>query len=61
MNNKTRSILKRSIPLVLGIVLVWYSLSKISFQELVQYFKDANYTFIGLGLLFGLLSHLSRA
>lgn len=47
--------------MVLGIVLVWYSLSKISFQELVQYFKDANYTFIGLGLLFGLLSHLSRA
>ena len=41
--------------------MVWYSLSKISFQELVLYFKNANYIYIGLGLLFGLLSHLSRA
>lgn len=45
----------------MGVILVWYSLSKISFQELLQYFKDANYFYIGLGLLFGLLSHLSRA
>lgn len=47
--------------MVLGIVLVWYSLSKISLSELVQYFKDADYTWIGLGVFFGLLSHLSRA
>jgi len=46
---------------VLGVILVWYSLSKISFQELLQYFKEANYVYIVLGLLFGLLSHLSRA
>jgi len=41
--------------------LVWYSLSKISVTQLLQYFKDANYMYIGLGLFFGLLSHLSRA
>lgn len=41
--------------------MVWYSLSKISFEELIQYFKDANYTYIVLGVFFGLLSHLSRA
>lgn len=46
---------------MLGVILVWYSLSKISFQELLQYFKEANYVYIVLGLLFGLLSHLSRA
>lgn len=45
----------------MGVILVWYSLSKISFQELIQYFKEANYVYIVLGLLFGLLSHLSRA
>ena len=45
----------------MGVILVWYSLSKISFQELLQYFKEANYVYIVLGLLFGLLSHLSRA
>ena len=61
MNKKITKILKLTFPLILGVVLVWYSLSKISFQELVLYFKNANYIYIGLGLLFGLLSHLSRA
>jgi hypothetical protein len=61
LNKKLRRILKISLPLVLGVVLIWYSLSKISFQELLQYFKNANYFYIGLGLFFGLLSHLSRA
>ncbi|WP_342871800.1 lysylphosphatidylglycerol synthase transmembrane domain-containing protein [Psychroserpens sp. AS72] len=46
---------------MLGVALVWYSLSKISVEELITYFKNANYTYICLGLFFGLLSHLSRA
>ena len=41
--------------------MVWYSLSQISIKELVNYFKKADYTFISLGVFFGLLSHLSRA
>ena len=41
--------------------MVWYSLSKISVSELLQYFKDANYAWIGLGVFCGILSHLSRA
>ncbi|MBT8267427.1 MAG: flippase-like domain-containing protein [Bacteroidia bacterium] len=61
MNTKFKTVLKISLPLVLGIVLVWYSLSKISISELVQYFKNANYAWIGLGVFFGFLSHLSRA
>ena len=61
MNKKLKTVLKITLPLALGIILVWYSLSKISFQELLKYFKDANYFYIGLGLLFGLFSHLSRA
>ena len=61
MNKKIKTTLKIALPLVLGIILVWYSLSKISFQELLQYFKNANYVYIFLGLLFGFLSHLSRA
>ncbi len=40
---------------------MWYSLSNISIATLVSYFKNANYWWIGLGLLFGILSHLSRA
>jgi len=61
LNKKIKTTLKIALPLVLGIILVWYSLSKISFQELLQYFKDANYVYIVLGLFFGFLSHLSRA
>ncbi|WP_420552184.1 lysylphosphatidylglycerol synthase transmembrane domain-containing protein [Tenacibaculum aiptasiae] len=49
------------MPLVLGGFLVWYSLSKVSIDTLLQYFKDANYWWIALGLFFGILSHLSRA
>ncbi len=41
--------------------MVWYSLSQISIEELVKYFKKADYSYIVLGMFFGLLSHLSRA
>ena len=46
---------------MLGGVLVWYSLSKISIPVLLGYFKNADYLWVGLGVFFGLLSHLSRA
>ncbi|WP_370390508.1 YbhN family protein [uncultured Winogradskyella sp.] len=58
---KYKSILKIVLPLVLGIVLVWYSLSKISIPTLIQYFKNANYSWIFLGAFLGVLSHTSRA
>ena len=45
----------------MGGFLVWYSLNIISPSKLVIYFKNANYSWIILGLFFGLLSHLSRA
>lgn len=45
----------------MGGFLVWYSLRIVSPEELVQYFKDANYWWVALGLFFGILSHLSRA
>jgi uncharacterized protein (TIRG00374 family) len=59
--SKSKSILKVLLPLLLGVVLVWYSLSQISTSKLVQYFKDADYFWIILGVCFGLLSHASRA
>jgi len=49
------------LPLLLGVVLVWYSLSQISISKLVQYFKDADYTWIILGVALGIFSHASRA
>lgn len=59
--NRFKTILKVVLPLLLGVVLVWYSLSQISVSKLVQYFKDANYFWIFLGAGLGLLSHISRA
>tara|TARA_R110002124_G_scaffold71127_1_gene190593 strand:- start:14073 stop:15032 length:960 start_codon:yes stop_codon:yes gene_type:complete len=59
--SKSKSILKVVLPLLLGVALVWYSLSQISISTLVQYFKDADYVWIILGVSLGVLSHISRA
>ncbi|RCS28344.1 UPF0104 family protein [Polaribacter sp. WD7] len=56
-----KKVLKTILPLILGGFLVWYSISKISIDILIGYFKQANYGWIFLGLFFGILSHLSRA
>jgi len=45
----------------LGVFLIWYSLSKISINELIAHFKSANYLYIIIGVVLGLLSHMSRA
>ncbi|MBD3862893.1 lysylphosphatidylglycerol synthase transmembrane domain-containing protein [Olleya marilimosa] len=54
-------ILKITLPIVLGVFLIWYSLSQLSFADIIQYAKNADYKYILLGVFFGLLSHLSRA
>ena len=54
-------VLKIVLPILLGVFLIWYSLFKISISGLLEYFKNANYLYIFLGVIFGLLSHLSRA
>lgn len=59
--NNPKTILKVVLPLLLGVALVWYSLSQISVPTLVEYFKNADYTWIILGLGMGVLSHVSRA
>lgn len=61
MNSKAKKALKILLPLFLGVFLVWYSLSKVSIDELLVYFKKADYSWVILGMFFGLLSHLSRA
>ena len=56
-----KKFLKIVLPLFLGGFLVWYMFTKISPKTLLGYFQNANYSWIALGLFFGLLSHLSRA
>ncbi|MEN8885499.1 MAG: lysylphosphatidylglycerol synthase transmembrane domain-containing protein [Winogradskyella sp.] len=59
--SSSKSILKVVFPLLLGVALVWYSLLQISIPVLIQYFKDANYYWVFLGVGMGILSHISRA
>ena len=61
LNTTLKKGIKVVLPLLLGGTLVWYSLQKIALSVLAEYFKNANYFWIGLGVFFGILSHLSRA
>lgn len=57
----TKKVLRISIPLLLALFFGWYTFSKLPINEILPYFKIANYGWIGLGMLCGFLSHLSRA
>ncbi len=64
MNPKISKSIKFILPLAIGFGLVYYSLSKLSQQDIIDIknaFKNANYWWVGLALVFGVLSHLSRA
>ena len=61
MNSKTKKAIKIGIPLFLAIFFGWYTFSKLPVEEFVPYFKNANYSWIALGVFCGILSHLSRA
>lgn len=61
MNPTLKKYLKIILPILLGVFLIGYSLSKVPLSELLAYFKNANYFYIALGMFFGLLSHLSRS
>lgn len=61
MNPKILKPLKIVLPSLLGVFLVWFSFQKVSFSQLMVYFKNADTGWILLGMLLGLLSYLSRA
>lgn len=52
------------LPILLGVFLIWYYLKQFSNEDLdkiIHDVKNANYYWILLSLLFGVLSHISRA
>lgn len=64
MNKKLKKVLFIIIPILLGIFLIWYSLSKLKpedIKDIKNSFKTANYFWVAVSLFFGILSHLSRA
>ena len=64
MINKLKKISYITLPIALGVFLIWYSISKFTpsdIQSIKTSFKTANYWWVVLSLFFGVLSHLSRA
>ncbi|MCB0472612.1 MAG: flippase-like domain-containing protein [Flavobacteriaceae bacterium] len=64
MNKKIRKILITVLPIALGVFLIWNFLSRLTPEDkkaILNSFKTANYWWVALSLLLGMLSHLSRA
>lgn len=61
MNITPKKALRIALPLLLAAFFGWYTFSQLPLEKIIPYFKTANYSWIALGMLFGLLSHLSRA
>lgn len=61
MNTANKKILKIALPLLLAVAFGWYTFTKLPVDQIIPYFKTANYWWIFLGIFFGFLSHLSRA
>ncbi|MFC2109557.1 lysylphosphatidylglycerol synthase transmembrane domain-containing protein [Bacteroidota bacterium] len=59
-----KKIIKTTLPLGIGVFLIWISLSRMTnneIEEIKTAFKTANYWWVLLSLLLGVLSHFSRA
>ncbi|MCD6543321.1 MAG: flippase-like domain-containing protein [Flavobacteriaceae bacterium] len=64
MNRKLKKTIFTILPILLGVALIWYSVSKLSDEDIKvikESFQTANYWWVGLSLVLGILSHISRA
>ncbi|MDR0540779.1 MAG: flippase-like domain-containing protein [Dysgonamonadaceae bacterium] len=60
MANPLSKLLKIFIPLVLGIVILYFLYRKTNFHELWQYIKEANWWILSFSLIFGLMGNVFR-
>ncbi len=64
MKGRLISILKVVVPLGIGIFVIWYQYDQLDdgqLAEIRESFANANYFWVAMSVLFGVLSHLSRA
>ena len=64
MKASLKKTLKTTLPIALGVFLVWYSYNATSpedRQQILHYIKEADLFWVGLSVLIGILSHISRA
>jgi uncharacterized protein (TIRG00374 family) len=60
MVNQLSKLLKIFIPLVLGIVILYFLYRKTDFNELWHYIKGANWWILSFSLIFGLMGNILR-
>jgi uncharacterized protein (TIRG00374 family) len=64
LSPQLKKLLKLILPIALGVFLVWYSYyttTPENRREIVHYIKEAKLFWVGLSILIGILSHISRA
>jgi len=64
LKKKIKKIVFTTLPIALGVFLIWWSISSLSESDRIEIknaFQNANYYWIFISLFIGLLSHLSRA
>jgi len=64
LSSTLKKTLKTILPIALGIFLVWYaynSTTQEDREQIIYYIKQANLFWVGLSLVIGVLTHISRA
>jgi len=64
LNRQTKKILKTVLPIALGVFLLWYLYYSTTAEQRLQiltHIKEADPFWVGISILIGLLSHVSRA
>jgi len=64
LKEKALSVLKVVVPLGIGIYVIWFQFTQLTDEQLVQIkgsFESADYFWVVLSVIFGMLSHVSRA
>lgn len=64
MNRRLKKALKLFLPIALGIFLLWWSYNITSpeeRQQIIKYIREADKFWVGISVLIGIFSHISRA
>lgn len=64
MTKNVKKTLKVVLPIILGVLLVWYSFNFTTpddRKQILGYIKDADLFWVGMSVIIGILSHISRA
>jgi glycosyltransferase 2 family protein len=61
LNKKIRNITRFGLFLAVGILLLYFAFRGIDFSEMAVHFREARYGWIGLSLVFAVVSHISRS